>query len=515
MIDVNKITSTLAKLPDQQLQQYAQIHKSDPYIMALAMSESNRRKEMRAAGQGAQGMQEQPKVVDQMVASMAPQQLPEDQGIARIPAGDMNFAGGGIVAFADGGDVERYSGQFGSLTGDIPGFVAGTGNFIPQAGAPEELPWLQRQMAAAREDQRLRMLGMARERVATGRGTEADRAALADEQRKADVFAPPTRRADYETPALTAATAAPAPKETPAPTAKRGAATRPAAAEPAAKPDTGGLDTLIKNFTRETDLAQGALRNQRVGLTSQLEQEAKGMQEEGEKRRKERGDVFAGKEARLAEREKGLAGMKDQNLGLALLQAGAAMMSTPGNIGMAIGKGVQVGSERYVAGIDKINAAKDRFADARDRLEALRINRDDMNEKDIRDEQRAIRTARLQGQQLMLDGATNDLKMSAEQQKTVLGLAAESLLTDKRIQGQKDTARISASQPNAQMQIATALGNGNLEAGLRKMAEIQAGKFSVSNSYADYLKAFAGKETLSPPLSFANYAAQFGATLPR
>jgi hypothetical protein len=104
MIDVNKITSVLAKLPDQQLQQYAQMHKADPYIMALAMSESNRRKELRSAGQGAQGMQEQPKVVDSEIAQM----LPEDQGIGQLNAGDMNFAGGGIIAFADGGDVERY-----------------------------------------------------------------------------------------------------------------------------------------------------------------------------------------------------------------------------------------------------------------------------------------------------------------------------------------------------------------------------------------------------------------------
>lgn len=118
MIDVNKITSTLAKLPDAQLQQYAQMHKSDPYIMALAMTESNRRKELRSAGQGAQGMQEMPKVVDQAVAEMAPQQLPEDMGIGQLPAGDMNFADGGIVAFADGGDAERYNGTQGSLTGE-------------------------------------------------------------------------------------------------------------------------------------------------------------------------------------------------------------------------------------------------------------------------------------------------------------------------------------------------------------------------------------------------------------
>lgn len=107
MINVNQITSTLAKLPDQQLQQYAAMHKNDPYIMSLAMAESNRRKEMRAAAQGGQGPQgQQPTVVDQEIASMAAP-MPEDTGIAQLPAGDMDFADGGIVGYAGGGDLER------------------------------------------------------------------------------------------------------------------------------------------------------------------------------------------------------------------------------------------------------------------------------------------------------------------------------------------------------------------------------------------------------------------------
>jgi hypothetical protein len=111
MINVNNITSTLAKLPDQALQQYAMMHKNDPYVMSLAVSESNRRKEMRAA-QGAQGgMQEQPKVVDAAVAEMAPQAqpMPEDSGIGQLPAGDMEFAGGGILAFAKGDSIPKAS----------------------------------------------------------------------------------------------------------------------------------------------------------------------------------------------------------------------------------------------------------------------------------------------------------------------------------------------------------------------------------------------------------------------
>ena len=116
MINVNQITAKLATLPDQALQQYAMMNKNDPYIMSLALSESTRRQEIRNAAQGAQGgMQEPPKVVDQVVAGMSPQPapqpapqsmdqpMPEDVGIGQLPAGDMEFAEGGILAFAPGG----------------------------------------------------------------------------------------------------------------------------------------------------------------------------------------------------------------------------------------------------------------------------------------------------------------------------------------------------------------------------------------------------------------------------
>lgn len=95
MINIEQITARLAKLPDQALQQYAMMHKEDPYIMALAVSESNRRKQIRAAGQVQ--AQEQPKVADQALMDMAPQQSPDEAGIAGLAAGDMNFADGGIV----------------------------------------------------------------------------------------------------------------------------------------------------------------------------------------------------------------------------------------------------------------------------------------------------------------------------------------------------------------------------------------------------------------------------------
>lgn len=118
MINVNQITSQLAKLPDQMLQKFAAMHKNDPYTVALALAESNRRKDLRAAAQAKMAGQQMPKVVDQEVAEMAPAdamgnvtgELPEDVGIGRLPAPNLRkLAGGGIVAFDEGGEVERYA----------------------------------------------------------------------------------------------------------------------------------------------------------------------------------------------------------------------------------------------------------------------------------------------------------------------------------------------------------------------------------------------------------------------
>ena len=101
MINVNQITSTLRGMPDQQLQQYAAMHKNDPYILSLAVSESNQRKQLRAAAQ-AQAAMPQPKVADAAVASMAAEQLPEDQGIGRLPAPNIQrMADGGIAGYGD------------------------------------------------------------------------------------------------------------------------------------------------------------------------------------------------------------------------------------------------------------------------------------------------------------------------------------------------------------------------------------------------------------------------------
>jgi hypothetical protein len=138
--DVNLITKTLAGLqPDSALQQYAALHKNNPYILSLAKSESDRRKALRTAVQGNPG--QMPTVADREIAGMATPvmtqyggplqtgsggrvqtELPEDQGIARIPTPNMRgMADGGIAGYEDD--------QEGMATGGMGGMF----NFAQQS----------------------------------------------------------------------------------------------------------------------------------------------------------------------------------------------------------------------------------------------------------------------------------------------------------------------------------------------------------------------------------------------
>lgn len=119
--NINQITSTLRMMGDSALQQYATMHKNDPYILPMAIAESNARKQVRSQAQAKMAMQPQPKVAEKEIAEMsapavdamgnvtgyAAGGLPEQRGIARLPTPNIDrMAGGGIVAFADGGYAE-------------------------------------------------------------------------------------------------------------------------------------------------------------------------------------------------------------------------------------------------------------------------------------------------------------------------------------------------------------------------------------------------------------------------
>lgn len=489
MLNVNKITSMLAKLPDQQLQQYAQMHKNDPYIMALAMSESSRRKEVRSAGQTAP---EQPKVVDQAVAEMAPQRLPEEQGIGQIPAGNMNFANGGIIAFADGGDVERYQSR--GLTAPsagteygIPGMMVSSERLIPQTGAAENTPLFQRWLQSARDEGRQYEIAQAKARLASGNGTSADEAILADAAAK-DTAVPfqqpaplPSSFDKYLAKSGTAKTAAPATATAAAdqgktaPTAGTGTALSPTMQAPR----VGGLD--VAAMTKKALDAAAAQPNPFASDVEAIGREkvaAKEAEVSGlEAIQKQFSDIYKGRKERLDKREGDVEKMKDQSLGLALLQAGATMMSTRGGLGVALGKGVETGTQQYAAGLEKVRSAQEKLSDARDRLEEIEANRNEMSARELNKARNEVKTAGIGAREDLLKanmqmyGVNRETAMKMVDNQVKVGIA--------QLEQAGQNAR--AAMPTGEMRAAMMLGTGKTDAerlasGMAKYKELMGDK---------------------------------------
>jgi hypothetical protein len=102
-LDQKNISSKLRLMDDRVLQQYAAMHKNDPYIFPLAFQESQNRQAIEANKAAQMGGQEMPKVNDAALMAMTPQAaqpMPEEMGIGRLPAPNMqHMADGGIAGF--------------------------------------------------------------------------------------------------------------------------------------------------------------------------------------------------------------------------------------------------------------------------------------------------------------------------------------------------------------------------------------------------------------------------------
>jgi len=104
--EAQQITTRLRLMSPPELMQFGELHKGDPNVFPLVFNESNFRKSMSRNQQMQQAQQgAKPPVNEQALAEMQAPEMPEDVGIGALPAGNMEFANGGIVAFADGGET--------------------------------------------------------------------------------------------------------------------------------------------------------------------------------------------------------------------------------------------------------------------------------------------------------------------------------------------------------------------------------------------------------------------------
>lgn len=507
--NTSQLTSQLARLPDAALKQMAMMHKNDPYTLPLIIAEDGRRKELRQAAQTA-AYQPQPKVVDQDIASIGP--LPEQVGIGALPAQNMaHMADGGIAGYAEGGPnpasgpagqlaynnepvlrmaeggVARYAGKGDSLvrttTGGKSWFLD-----VPETIRDPSVAWYRQIPNPAAQ-------GLAGVEFPTREAAIAayDRANAVP---TGTLPATASKFGDYG-PSMYGSDA-PAAEDKAAPKADAASAKTDYSLLNMGTPRTGGgVADLGKQYSNilAGQKSEDPAAAERAALQKQMVSGAEAAKAEIEAAQAKQGDVYKGREERLAKREQELEKSKENNTGLALLEAGLAIMSTPGHWAQAIGQGARAGTAKYAEGVEKLRAAQERLGEARDRMEDLKINRDDMNAREIRQANNEINRAKMDAQKMGIDAIMARDNVNRDTAGKIFAATVQQSIAAMET-GSRE--RI-AAMPGANERIALLLGGGNLEKGLERLTSIQAGKFNPMTAYTEYLsKRKEGDTTLSP-----------------
>lgn len=509
--NTEKLTSQMAMMPDAALRQMAQMHKSDPYILPLIIAEDGRRKQMRMQSQ-AQQYRPQPKVAEAEAAQVG--QLPENMGIGMLPTPNMaQMAGGGItgedydmaVGYSDGGVARFQAG--GMMDGFGYGVDAG-------AMALDELrvQELLRKRKEAEDAERLKFLETAAPEVAAR--LRASQQPVPGPAPVAVPVASPAMTAqqpDTQTYRRTGGDPGVANRPTPTPTPTPTSGTRPGA---------GAIPTSLEAILAQSRKLADNTTDPRITAlqkeVTEMGKEGVKIAEENERLTAERNakfaDAYKGREERLSKREGELEKGKDENTGLALLQAGLAIMSTPGNLATAVGKGGQAGLQAYSSGLERLRSAQEKLAEARDRLDDAKLNREETSAKEMQAAKLGVKQAGVEAKKAGIDFGMKALNMSREDSNKFVDASVRLATTQMEQAGQDRRAAVAAGVPGQQLQMAAALGGGTssaqIEAGLRKMAEATTGKTDMRTLYATYLSG-AQKTPGMDVMSFSQFVGQF------
>lgn len=487
------MVARLIKLSPPMLQEFAAEHQNDTYALLAAKAASEAQKKMMAANRPQQ-MGIPPKVNEQVVASIAQppqalqampqdQGLPEDSGIAQLPAPNMQgMAGGGIVAFAGGGvnDAETFVDSLGvernARTGDpVKSMFQRMGEFRDREQAKTAMPAVPVANAA---DQRML------------RPALAPIAALTTDERPYTERNLATRQPGVASLASTEGAQAPA-----GPKLKLDGS----GAGGAGSSDTGGsLTSLLKKI----QAAQGEPTDPEAASRKQLQASAEAMagKELANAQTSKEGlaALLGGRESRIKGREERAEKSENLNTKMAVINAGLAMMQSTGRGLAGIAEGATKGMGMYAEGLKLTAAERQKIEDAKDSFDDLRFNSENLSRKEITALENKITNAANITIQAGMDA--RDKNRSEKREDSGKVFTAEAAAR----QGALNRAAQlqAAGMPSGQMQLALALGKGDVEAGMRKITEIAAGKFSIQQAYADHLKA-AGPGMGMTPQDFA------------
>lgn len=477
----NQVMSTLRMLGDQELGQYAKMHKSDPYIFPLAFQESMMRKQMRSQGaaqpQGPGGAPPPP-VNEQALASM--QQLPESSGIARIaPPGVATMAAGGIVGFAGGGTPEapieetimrqREEIQQGLRSDFSPEIKAAMRN-RPMSLDPGVIPGATGRGNRPTMANDPRLLGPTSPNETTG--FDAERA-----RNMALVYG--------DTPAAPAQPSAPAVPAVPPvaqqPRAGLGALgmgsgtsmslSQSGGAAGAGAPGIPRMDIGARpaDFDAEAAydarMAKPTVDPQGAQRQALVDEEAKAARTQLEGRQgisAEQSKLYDKQEGRLAGRQENIEKEGKRNEAMSWITAGLEMMQAKGPGLAAIASGAQKGFSQYGAGLEKLKDAQERLDAAKDGVDANRLGA----KKELLSAQSEYDRELAKGKREMLSGIERAYGVKAGEAQQLVKMQQEKTLKGQELynQGAISNNNNATAMAAAQLQSSTQLRAAEIQA---------------------------------------------------
>jgi len=514
-----------------------------------------------------------PQAAPQPQAAQQPQgqPMPEDSGIAQLPAPNMpgKYAAGGIVAFDGGGPV---NGVYVPDSGVPPNvFIMGNMWKDPETGKTGYLPGYG--PGVGRTGYEGMTLGdlakKAKEKLEDLLVSGTYNKQKLAEKRQAEAVAGTPALLNKDAPAYTGpSVAAPAtgagagqgkrgstdvPPEVAAPKEKKGVdqlrvpnvAPAPAVAptiQASLAPATSGLDY---NAAFSSALkAEGNPRDNLPPEIAEIGDLAKAQRTKAmalaDKQSEGLNALVSARQARQDAREQSIAQQEAINPWMAMITGGLAIAQSKGKGLSGLAEGSQAGINQYMTEAKYTNAQRQKLEDARDALQELKYNGETMTNKD----RLAAENSLTQGLMAVKDATVKHIAHKEELNLKTAGHKFDAMVQrdietqreahQTQLEGQRQqfesgihasdnaqrlaiarmeigAANARANQLPGEARTLMALGGNDLKKGMEMQAAISAGKFNPLTAYTShYLPGFAGKETLTPPMTYPQFLATLG-----
>ena len=455
-MNINAVITHLIEMTPGQRKQFAQLHMDDPMMLSAAKFVDNQVFKQAQSLAAQQTGAAPPPVNQQAVEQMAGSVLPEDTGIAQLPAENMpsEYAGGGIVAFSGetGSQVRMTAAQkaaqreedrknlltIPALLEDsalaVPKHLANAGTFISNKAKnayARVASALQNEDVPVSEDAPYYRILENTNRV---RGNVSQEARADDRQRRDPALyvperevSPAARRDDRPNlSSLQGQTNNPLPRaETQrggGPRAETGptAPTASSYKETPYKPaESEGLGKIYNDIVSSQGEAVDPFAAQHAQSAEARNKMGQAELESAEARKAGIKDLLNPREKRIAEREARLGQQDDLNLNMSMINAGLAMMQSTGKGLAGIAEGAQKGVGQFTEGLRINEAARQKIEEAKDAFDELKYNLTNMSEKEIMAAKRTIGEGQIASANEAIAAIAQDRGIKLEAAKTI------------------------------------------------------------------------------------------------